>query len=559
MSKLKHPSILAFLFLVVYLSPNIFFPESARFLIHDNLDSNVVWYKMLAESHIMFAPNGTIFPNIYGGIPRGFMPLELNLHILSYMVFSPLVAYNLNIILLHIVAFIGMYILLRDYVFKGTNPIHVAFLSLSFAVLPFWPSGELSIAGQPLILWAFLNLLNTNYSLKNWLIICLLPFDSMFILSNLFLSAGLFILILAFYIRNRKFSYMLLIAWALFIILSAISVYRLFIFQLVDHVQTQRTSFVSSVINLKGYLKTSFFLSLKGQYHFNSLQWPLIVVVSLCSLFFLKASKQKMIIIMLLIAGLACALISNVYTWGALTPFINKLGALKSLQLRFTSMLPLLWHLIFAFCIYLLLTRFEKFRYALLGIIILNILLIVFNLNIGDYQGSKFAENAFYSTYIENNDNGHKTFKDYYCDSAFSSIKNKINYSNEVVLCIGFPSEIAQYNKVYTAAAYFPYLPIEKKQALVNIFLPELKKLNDTLKENEVINSRRFQYYVYCQHKNEITDLSLDSNSMQKMGIRYVFSSLRIGNSRKLSLDSICCISNNKNNYPAKIIVYKTL
>ena len=64
--------------IVLYVSPYFILGEGAHVRTHDNLDSNVVWYKILAESGQIFAPNGTEIPNMLGGVPREAFGSELN-------------------------------------------------------------------------------------------------------------------------------------------------------------------------------------------------------------------------------------------------------------------------------------------------------------------------------------------------------------------------------------------------------------------------------------------------------------------------------------------------
>jgi hypothetical protein len=113
--------IVALFILGIYLSPNIFFQNNAHFLIHDNLDSNVVWYKNLIESGTLFDSNQSTVPNSLGGLPRGCYPSEFNVIILLFWIFPPLMAYNLNIIILHVVAFFSMYVFSKAFIFK--NPM----------------------------------------------------------------------------------------------------------------------------------------------------------------------------------------------------------------------------------------------------------------------------------------------------------------------------------------------------------------------------------------------------------------------------------------------------
>src|ERR1700741_549538 len=128
--------ITALCILLIYLSPNIFFPAKARYLIHDNLNSNVVWYKNVAESGKMFSSSKEIIPISLSGIPRGCYPSELNILHLLYYLFGPLVAYNINIVLMHFLAFFSMYIFSRKYIFNYEKEWATVLVSLVFALLP---------------------------------------------------------------------------------------------------------------------------------------------------------------------------------------------------------------------------------------------------------------------------------------------------------------------------------------------------------------------------------------------------------------------------------------
>jgi hypothetical protein len=235
--------LLAFVVLAVYLSPNIFFPNEAHFLIHDNLDSNVVWYKNLIESGTIFDSNMAIVPNSLGGLPRGCYPSEFNFIIILFWLFPPLIAYNLNIILLHCVAFFSMYVFTNSYIFKNKHNWAVILVSLSFSLSPFWPSGGIAVAGQPLLLFAFLNILNKQYNWQNWLIIILIPFYSILAFVNLFFIPVLFVFFLLFSFYKKEINVRFLIAILLFIIFSVIAEYRLFTMQFIDHFQNHRTVF----------------------------------------------------------------------------------------------------------------------------------------------------------------------------------------------------------------------------------------------------------------------------------------------------------------------------
>jgi hypothetical protein len=126
--------LLAFVVLAVYLLPNIFFPNDAHFLIHDNLDSNVVWCKNLIESGTIYEVKIAIFFNILGGLPRGCHPPAFNFIIILVWLFPPLLAYNFNIMSLHCVAFFRMYVFTNSYILKiKIKLLHVAFTIIIMA------------------------------------------------------------------------------------------------------------------------------------------------------------------------------------------------------------------------------------------------------------------------------------------------------------------------------------------------------------------------------------------------------------------------------------------
>ena len=134
--------------------------ENSKFLIHDNLDSNVVWFKNLAESGELFNHSDGVIERTLNGLPRKFYPSDLNIRTITYYIFSPINAYCILKIFIHLIAFIGMYLLV-GYLLKtkDNKGLISALVALAFSIIPFWPSGGLTVAGQPLLLYSFLNLI----------------------------------------------------------------------------------------------------------------------------------------------------------------------------------------------------------------------------------------------------------------------------------------------------------------------------------------------------------------------------------------------------------------
>jgi hypothetical protein len=550
------PEIIGGVILLLYLSPNIFFPQHAHYLVHDNLDSDVVWNKMLADDGLVFSSANTIFPNIYGGIPRGCMTTDLDIWMLLNIIFSPLVAYNINIILIHVIAFIGTYKLLGDYVFKGVNKLYFVLLSVGFALIPFWPTGELAVAGQPLLIWTFLNFFSKDHSLKNWLILILMPFyASDFTFSNLFFAPILLLFIMAYSFVKRERNIKPFLGWTLYFALCATVEYRLFIMQFVDHLQSQRTSFESSSkLNFNGYLGDVLCLFFKGQYHFYPATWFMISVPTIIGLFFVT-NKQRFLINSMLFCAIISSALFCFHFWQGSATFFKLMGPLQSLQLRFITVIPFAWYFSFAIVVWYLLGKNKILNCMVLGYLITEIVLSLFNVGTRDYQGDKYTENSFYYTYFVKNNYSNQSFTDYYTPKAFTELKKKINYNHEVVLCLGFPSEKAQYNDIYTAAAYYQYFPEAKREKLVNIFKPELNKIPDSLLRLQIATGRRFQYYYNKINGGQIEDLQLDEAALGKMDVKYVLSAYPIANNKDLGFTEVSSVDNS-NSLPNHIYIY---
>ena len=85
-----------------------------------------------------------------------------------YTIFAPMTAYGIGQTIMRFAAFFGMYLLLKNFTSFGLKlPFISVGTALTFALLPYWPSGMLSIAGLPLALFLTIVTLNlTNHCIK---------------------------------------------------------------------------------------------------------------------------------------------------------------------------------------------------------------------------------------------------------------------------------------------------------------------------------------------------------------------------------------------------------
>src|SRR5690625_3031567 len=158
---IKHKWVaIACLIIILYLLPYYVLGEHTHIRVHDNMDSNIVWYTLLAESGQIFSLTDTALPNVINGLPRSALPSGLDAMVWLYVLFEPMTAYTIGQTIMRFTAFFGMYFLLNKHILpKKIHPIIAVGVALGFAILPFWPSGMLSIAGLPLTLHIFLSIL----------------------------------------------------------------------------------------------------------------------------------------------------------------------------------------------------------------------------------------------------------------------------------------------------------------------------------------------------------------------------------------------------------------
>ena len=131
-------------------------------LLHDNLDSEVVWLYLLAKLHLALASGpGAVVPPIMDGLPRDALRSGLSVTVLIFNILpnSPLVAYLVHEALVRVVALLSMYGLLRSYGLSGpAQRGPAAAVALLWAMLPVYSVFGLSVLGQPALLWAALRL-----------------------------------------------------------------------------------------------------------------------------------------------------------------------------------------------------------------------------------------------------------------------------------------------------------------------------------------------------------------------------------------------------------------
>ena len=255
----KNGLFLAFFCILLFVSPLFILGENAHIRVHDNLDSNLAWYKVLVNSGEVFGSQEAVIPQVINGLPRYAYGSEWTGIVWLHALFPTMLAYSISQTITRVFAFLGMYLLLRDFLIKedSAHIIRIG-VALAFSLTPFWPSGMLSTLGHPLALWAFLKIRNGQDSFKEWITICLLPLYSSIVLGFFFFLAVIGLLWFVDLLKTRQLNGRFLFSIAFMSTIFLFIEHRLVYSTLFADEISHRVEFISSRHDFLKTLQLSF-------------------------------------------------------------------------------------------------------------------------------------------------------------------------------------------------------------------------------------------------------------------------------------------------------------
>ncbi|KGY11297.1 hypothetical protein NM22_15640 [Vibrio tubiashii] len=524
--------------------------------IHDNLDSSIAIFKVMSSMGYMFSDSRIIVPNILGGIPRSMLPSELNVVSLMYYMFEPKVAYIINETVLRIVAVFGMYLLVSRHIFKENDKdiyfqLIGLFIALAFSLLPFWSNGGLSVAGQPLLLYAYLNVRNGMFRAKELVIFSIFPFYSSLILSGMFFLFLCLIIFIYDVWEKKKVNYHLFLSILLMSILYLFAEYRLVVEFIDPSFISHRQEFSLTTLTTQQAFDRAIYLLSYGQYHAHSLHYqyitPFLIFSSLAlilsnrlnralcifvSIYFLLSYyfrfellhfstntlftlggiaftaivfifSRKYLLTSLLLSIVGISFLSGFYNHVALELVKEKIPILAQVQFdRFYFLFPVLWFSLFSL---MCKEMMHKTKWSLIPIVLVSILQVNHSfLSINGNQKSSGMD-------------------DYYSEEVFSEIKDVISKptSSYRVMTIGFNPAIAIYNGFYTLDGYWSSYPLDHKHNFRKIIAPELEK-------SETWKSYFDDWGSRCRLMEANEEIELNLEQFKSMGGEFILSSKKV-------------------------------
>lgn len=553
------------LILFVLYAPYWLLGQDAYFLIHDFLDDSSYNFGplVLSGQAFNFQPGATV-PTIMNGLPRAGMHSGLYASVWFFALLPPFWAILINFLLVHALGFVGMYALLRTYILNTPNAdtsgkytpnerLLAAGVALIFALIPTYTNYGLSVMGQPLLLLAFLNLLNRNANPRragwgSWVLILVFPFYSFLVRSGLYVLVGLGILGLVDMIRNRRFNMAYWLGLSLLAGLYVLVDFPMIGAYLGNQFVSHRTEYNPALLissSLVGNLKNIVLLFIQGQYH-AGIFCPLPIAL-LWAWWFIRAKQKIALPFWIMSAIVVICLLHGLYPL-----LITRSGIPQRLltvfQLdRFYFLLPLLWTVLLGVLYNPTPTR-KGGANRILGIspsltgwggVVLLQLLLTLALN------REWRANARTLAGLGRPER-QPSYRAFFAEDLFHQIKAALpgTPSDYRVVSIGMHPIIAQVNGFYTLDSYQNNYPLAYKHQFRQIMAAEWAK-PEALLIRPYFDAYGNRCYIFPAElrmdcligKTEnrvVNNLQFGNLAFREMGGRYIFSAVAIKNAASL-------------------------
>lgn len=528
------------LLIFLYLLPYFLFGQNSIIYIGDTLDNTLVWLKVLGESGTLFAKLGTSIPQFMNGLPRDASRSEFNIVSILFYFFTPFTAYVINDIVIRLIAFLGMYLLLKNHVpinIPQTSKERIIIgVSLCFAILPFLSIQGLSVPGQPLLLYCLLNIRRGIANVGDWLIISFFPFYSYFPVFGLFIIFAIFVLFIIDIIKERKINKAFLLAICLLTFLYMLCEYRLIYITFFDqNFVPHRNEYDPERFDLYKSLITSLSIFFKNDFHSYSLPTPFILTSIIIALIMAYKKKDQHVKTLIFFVSLALIIsfIAGFWRWEGIVALRKNIIFLKAFNItRFNNLGPIIYYIAFVLALSIIFNSGRK-GWLIVSLILIFQILLLFANNLNYRQEIKKVTHLGTPTpYI--------TFSEYYSNDLFNNIKEFIGKKPEEyrVLCIGFEPAVAQYNGFYTLDGYSNLYSLGYKHQFRKIIKREIEKNKDLQKIFDDWGCRCYvfvseignNYNIRKDEDIKIKNMELDYQQIASMGGRYILSSVEILN-----------------------------
>ena len=521
--------------MVVYFVPFLVLGNNAYITVHDNLDGQFVEKYLLVTTGKALTLNGNSpIENVMNGLPRAALPSGLDVAVLLFYIFPPVWAYIVNFILVHVIAFGGMFLLLRRHFLTDEDDFLLAgAISICFFLVPYYTTYGLTVAGQPLLAYAFLSIRNGKRNWLNYLIMLLFPLWSNIALIAPFAVTTLLLILAVDWVRSHSLNKHFLISIVLFA-----SAYIALQYQLINSVLGLNTWLSHRTVwnrwtdfdvslNMKRTLEMLF----TTQVHTGSFSTLPVIAATAGAFVLLVARKRRAGKLDVLAIGIMLICLEyGFYDWlvrwfGWLLPGLQTFNAS-----RYYFLLPLLWMLLFALSLNELKRRKWGLPIAWCLVVIQVFAVLKFNTEYKDSARLLVGKHVY-----------EPSFSRFFAHDLFTEVDRFIGRPKDTyrVVTIGMHPSVAEFNGFYTLDSYQENYPLSYKRQFRQIIWRELAKdailqeYFDRWGNRCYVFSSELGLNVMCYGKEHhiLHNLQLDTAQLRAMGCEYVISAAEIENS----------------------------
>jgi len=537
---------------LVHLLPRLILGRDSYVTIHDNLDIEFVLRVLAAQPGRIFSPEAQV-PELMGGLPRASYPTGANLSTLAFLLFPPFVAYVVLELLARVAAFVGMFLLLRDHVAAGGSALPRTLVAMGFAFLPFYSLYGLSIAGQPLVAWALLELWRGRSRAAAFVLLALFPFASIFPTAGVFLLAAAGLVYAGAMLAQRRWVPLPAAGLAVLVLGYLISDWQLISGQIshefISHRSVWRQAGSPYLYDFKTALRHSWANFYWGSYHAASLHRPIAVaaagVTAWWLLHFKSATRPSFL--WLLPAAAMASLSIGFNNWSGLVPAWDLVPVLRGVNVRFSWLLPLIWFSTLGGVV-LYAEAVMKQRWLAIGLAALQMGWCF--AEVGGWSGLQPERSVNYARLLgSTNEDITETlsYREFFSPELFDEIEAAIGAEpgSYRVGNVGLHPGIAAFNGINVVGGYHQNYPLSRKEDFLRVTGGELsksKKLNDYvvhwgnrlyLRPSEgqrwSLNTRP------PSARRVVKDFDLDLQALRALGAEYLLSAYEIRDPALLS------------------------
>lgn len=558
-SKLKHNFIefldqiplwwLEILVTIVFFLPYFVLGDGCVFEINDQLDESIMNY-MLPARHLW--DGSTIYPEMLNGVNASGMQPSAVLFLPLYSLLSARVAFLTQYIACFLVAFLGMYLLVKEIT---DSSILAVIAGSCFCVLPLYPVYGLSEFGIPLILYGALCLWKQKKVIPGLLITIVFGLTSHLVYTGYVVLGFWGIALVYALIKKRKNQ------WFPMGFAALLATYVLVNRTLICEILFGTGSYVSHreemVSSAMSFWETFLSVFQNSAQHAPSLHKYLILPIILFLIlgaFCKKDVTDKKIYRIAVANFLLLIVIALFYAFCHSSVIVNlknsMTGFLHYFQIeRFYWLYPALWYLEFALSAAVLWRtpvpgtgrRMLVGKLAAICICLLPTLQLL-KVNSGMYLNVNQINNGSGVT-------GYISWESWFAEDLMQEIDDAIGRDKSTyrVAHLGISPAPSLMHGFYTVDGYSNNYPLEYKHRFREVIAAELEKNEEVRVYFDLWGNRCYLFnsitgnYMQLKKGNTLVyeGLEFDMDALRELGCEYLFSGAEIGDAERLGLELV--------------------